>query len=702
VKMLAQCLVVLVACLVAAGCAHTPVNENLALHQGEPIEGAQGVTFDGTAFRLPDGTTIPRDDVKKLSFQRAEQDAGPSGDSQGEKGLSPEAQAMLERGRKMAEQFPGVGGVILLDDGQFIYRKDGTTFYRYHFAGLVLKEDMKAWAQFSSGFTEGRSRVNVVAARSVAPDGTVHTLPPEALRVASPSEGMQFFNPSRKSLSGVIPGVEVGSVVEYIYEYDNYNPEDSRLFVPGYYFQSTEPVVFSRVAIDVPKDITFNYMTRHFGDDPRKEPVIEKTGKTARYTWTVEEVPPLVQEPRMPPQSDIVPKMEGSIFKSFEDVFSMQRDLQLSRMKLTPEIQAKVDEITAGAGTSDEKLARIYHWVQENTRYISIKGSLGSGLSGHTAQETFENRYGDCTDKAILFGAMCKAVGVTSYPIILTTNDSGTGVTEIPTLDGNHCISEVIREDGSSMYLDSTAQNFRYPYFRADDHGAIAVNSVRGDLQPIPVPPPSDNQRDSKLDVVLAANGDVLVKTRNRYNGNTEAGIRSFWKRVREDERALRMTEYVNSINPGAVLTDFTLSDVANLSEQLAMSIDYALPGHAIRAKDLMYMRVPTLERDYPEVALDTRRFPIQYMTTEERLLAIDIHLPKNFRAKWLPPPLKISSAYLEYDGAYKEADGIIRFHQTFRRLKRKIPAEDYPAYRDALRAIAAFSKKEIFVTEEG
>ena len=39
--------------LVCAGCAHVPVNENLTLFQGDPIENVRGVTFDGEAFEVP-------------------------------------------------------------------------------------------------------------------------------------------------------------------------------------------------------------------------------------------------------------------------------------------------------------------------------------------------------------------------------------------------------------------------------------------------------------------------------------------------------------------------------------------------------------------------------------------------------------------------------------------------------------------------
>ena len=677
------------------------MTEELSRYQGDPVTSNQGITFDGQAFTVPGQAPVSRNEVQSVFFHGEKGNDSLVLAESTNQSLSPEAKTLLPRAVKLGAQYPGASGVVLLDDGEFVRHKDGTDLYRYHFAGLVLKEEMKSWAQVSMSFIEGRSRVRLLYALAVGSDGTVHSLDDNALKTGSPSEEMQFFNPNHKVRSGVIPGVDVGAVVEYVYEYENYNPEDPRLFSPGYVFQGEEPIVLSRVRIDMPTEIALHYVTRQWTEPEKAKPVITENDGIRSYRWQMEDVPPLTKEPMMPPEHDLVPILETSIFKDWAEVSELLRKLQLARLQSTDAIKKQVETITKNASSLEEKIALLYYWVQENTHYISIKGSLGAGFSGHTAQETFENRYGDCTDKSILFCTMLKNIGVEAFPIIVTTNDFGNSITEIPTLGGNHCISELC-VNGRNFYLDTTTEDYRYPYVRADDHGVTAFNAIRGDLKTIPVPPPADNRRFSHMDLALDAKGNVTAKTRNEYNGFYEAGIRGYWKQVRDTDRKLRMTEYVNSLSPGAVLQDFTLNHLEDLSKPLTMAIDFALPGHAIRAKDLMYLRMPTLERDYPEVALETRRHPIQHMTTEERSLEMDLTLPAKFHAKWLPPPLNIDSPYVAYHAGYEERDGHILFKETFQRLQRIVPVADYPAYRDALRQIAAFSKQEIFLTEKG
>jgi transglutaminase-like putative cysteine protease len=671
----------------------------LKLYHGEEIRTDNGLTFDGEVFAVPGHPPLPREAVQSVEFIGATSAGRAEGTDTGGAMTALTAE-LLPEAQALAAAHPGVGGVIIVDDGVFIFREGGTSLYRYHFAGLILKEEMKGWAQIAAGFTQGRSAVHLLYAHAVSPDGIVTRLEPENLHVTSPSEDLQFFNPNQKLLSGVIPGVAVGSVVEYAYESEQYNPEDPRLFSPGYYFQSTEPVVFSRARVELPPDVPFQYVTRNWPADAQGQPERSEENGRVSYTWSLRNMPPLSSEPYMPPQNDLVPMMEGTIFETFDEVYGLQRKLQETRLKLTPAIAEAAEKITAGAETPEEKLAALYHWVQTNTRYISIKGSLGSGLSGHSAQETFENRYGDCTDKAVLFATMCQAVGITSYPVILKTTDAGTAVTEIPTLSGNHCINEV-ELDGRSFYLDTTAQDYRYPYFRADDHGAIAFNAIRGDAREIPVPPPSENRRFSHLDIVLSAEGNAEVVARNEYTGGIEAGIRGFWKNRREDERDLLMAQYVNEISPGAVLEGFELSDLHALDQQMGMTLTYRLPYHAVRAKDLLYFTIPTLERDYPEVSLESRSFPIQYLTTEERVLEVDVTLPAGWKTEWTPEPLEFATPYLAFTARYTQQGDVLQYRESFQRLQRIIPVDAYEEYRDALRQIAAFSKQEVFLALE-
>ena len=66
--------------------------------------------------------------------------------------------------------------------------------------------------------------------------------------------------------------------------------------------------------------------------------------------------------------------------------------MQKERIAVTPKIRDVVAGITDPSAPLEDNVARLYHWVQKNIRYISVKSSLSSGWSGHPAASADNSR----------------------------------------------------------------------------------------------------------------------------------------------------------------------------------------------------------------------------------------------------------------------------------------------------------------------
>ena len=141
-----------------------------------------------------------------------------------------------------------------------------------------------------------------------------------------------------------------------------------------------------------------------------------------------------------------------------------------------------------------EIAAALFHWIQKNIKYVSIKSSLSSSWTGHPAIETFENKYGDCTDLSILYSAMLNYAGITAYPVIVQTNDAGRLITEIPIPYGNHCITQIKFAD-KILFIDPTSETYRYPFLREDDNAVGFVNYITGEIGKTPLSPAKHNYK---------------------------------------------------------------------------------------------------------------------------------------------------------------------------------------------------------------
>lgn len=655
--------------------------------------------LQGDTFRV-NGHKLARGDVRLV---RRLVEAGEARERV--EGFAPLTDAELNRYRQRAleaaNKHRGAESVLCLDHGQDTLAPGGRQLYRYHALVLVLKEKGRSVADLTLGFREGRSRVRVHFARSISPDGRSQRLQPTDLKVSTPKQGSQFLDTRRRTLSGRIPGVEVGSLVEYAYEYDYYNPDVPDYFFPNFYFQGAEPVLDSVLDVRLPAGRKLNWATPNMPPKAR-EPKRRREGPRDVYRWELHDVPPIVPEPMMPAREDVVPSVQCSLFFDWRELHERTGRYQRERMRVTPEIAALARKLTKGAKTDDRKLAAIYYWVQRNIRYLSIKASLSSGWAGHPAAETLRNAYGDCTDKAILLASLAKAVGVKAYPAVVKTNDSGRAMVEIPVPDANHCIN-VAYPGGRRIFLDATASNYRYPYFRADDHGVKAVIHVTGQILDVPVPPPQDNMRQSDQELWLEGDGTARAVERNAYTGTYEAMVRGFWRSVPPRLHGPMMQQYLQRRCPGAQCTGFRLGDLEDLGKQLRMEIRYRVPQAATFSRDLYIVAPPGFERRFPEAALPSRKFAIERMTTQEYRTTIKVHPPEDHEPVGVAEPLVIHGKHLWYEGRVERSgDGALLIHESFQVLTRVVPPRDYAEYRAQASRIAAWTRLRFVFRKKG
>jgi hypothetical protein len=666
--------------------------DRLELYSGATVVTPE-IRFEGGRFITRD-SSIARESVKRLVFET------PAGTAESKAKTFGDVLPLLARAKQAGAQFPDAGGVILLDEGNYTLHPDGTRDYQYHFQGLVLKDKTKGWANVQLYFEDEESKIVDVRGRTIKTDGRVIPLDPTTAKIVKPSEGGVFFGKGNW-LTFSLPEVEEGDIVEYSYTENEFNPWDRNVFDPSWNFQSDEPALVSRVKITVPKDqeLVFKGSSMPPG---QAEPKIEVAGQTRIYVWQQNDVLPLVPEPGMVPRGDAVAKIEASNQKTWDYLYDWYSKFQVPRMAITPEIIKLAEGITKGASGPDDLIARLYHWVQQNIRYISIKGAAASGVSGHPASQTLKNGYGDCTDKAILFATMLRAAGITAYPVYIGTNDESAMLNPaIPSFYGNHCIDEVHLGD-KTFYLDATGSYSRYPSFWSADQGVYEVNAQTRTVELIPVPKPEENLRLYEYQIELDTAGTAVVDYQSSYTGDWEAGVRGYYQGYGEKEWPQIFANQVKDITPYSQLIDYRFENLSEIDKPFKLELKYKLFSYPQRAGAMMIFKLPEVagRYDFPEVGLNERHYDIGYETSEEIRDRLTVGIA-GLTVEYLPLPIKISCPYGSYEAAYEFVDGELRFNDDFRRGVRIIPASDYKTYKDFIDRVIDYQKERVLLKRQ-
>lgn len=190
---------------------------------------------------------------------------------------------------------------------------------------------------------------------------------------------------------------------------------------------------------------------------------------------------------------------KGSL-KNWSDLGNWVNGLNDGKDILPEATIKRVKELTADCKSDQEKVQKIYEFMQQKTRYVSIQIGIG-GFEPFDASTVDKTSYGDCKALSNYTKALLKAVGIKSnYCIIRAGSDADEIDESFPSSRFNHAIVCVpLLKD--TLWLECTSQ--RLPF------------GFNGDF--------TDNRKTLLID----GENSKLVKTRS-YSIDENCKIRNF------------------------------------------------------------------------------------------------------------------------------------------------------------------------------
>ncbi|MBP7634038.1 DUF3857 and transglutaminase domain-containing protein [Candidatus Ozemobacteraceae bacterium] len=665
----------------------------LTLLNGETVD-ADELLLESATFSLRIGSETvhhARETVRDISFSARKRE---------ETALATEAAdllPLLNRGRECLAKYPDAPSVTVLDELDYRLRPDGTnrTFVRQVL--LLAKEESLGAAEVGIGFDPNRERVRLIHARCLTPDGSVHSVSPDQIKVTKASSGGEYYNPYQ-TMSFTIPEAEVGCMIDYAYETEEYNPFDRKLFEGRSFFQDSNPVVESLLTVRVPKGTPLYHVAPQCPPDKAQPAVRDEDGETV-HRWHFTDMPPVISEPMMPPWREIVPNVAFSIQKDRTYLWDRLTPMFEKRFIVTDIVKAQVEKLTKGATDIHDKIARLYRFCQQDIRYISIKGSLAANQVGRAAEETLKNRFGDCTDKGMLLATMLKCLGIEAYPVGVRTNDAGKAIREIGIFDDNHCITEV-HLASEVFYLDSTASDYRYPALRSDDHDVSVDNAQLRRINHVPLPPPEGNSTLTTRTLTLSPDGSLRIESATIATGTGEASLRGWIRSLKPEEFERHTRGSIGAISPNYTLEVATHSHPLDFSRPFMLGSTYTLHRFAPRSGSYMIFEVPGLRLRFPEVGLASRTYDISYGTTSLRADEITVKLPAGFTVKYLPAPVSVETPWVRFSSKYTQTGDTIVLSRRTAVTARRVPVAEYHRLKQALEKISQSTEERIFLEE--
>ncbi len=599
--------------------------------------------------------------------------------------------------------YPDESVVLLLDDGVVRIEPDGRSTRTYRQVVQVLKDDaIEAEAEHILSYSPGHQRLRINWMRVVKPSGEIVSDKPahEQESDVPASIGDPVYS-DRKVHRVSLSGVAVGTLVDYSYTIEELKPYRAGDFFDSWSVSAGTLVKRSRYLVDVPDGFNPVIRERNLSFARR-----EARGHGRHvYIWATSDVPHVKGEPYAADSNSVMMSVAVSAPTSWNDIAHWYAGLARDRYHTSPTVDRKVRELVAGAKTMDDTLRAVQRWVAQDIRYLSIALGL-SGYQPRPPDSVVQTGFGDCKDKATLFVAALKTLGLTAYPVLLSSDgDAVRGMPSISQFD--HAIAAVERP-GGYLFVDLTSELTPLGSLPYAEQGAFALvvrSDGSGDEVTLPADALDRNRSEAHLVGTLDEDGLFDGRFENVSSGIDQYTLRrAFEEPLDSTKRANLMRSIASRLFPGSAGDSLDAFDGKDLRATPHMSMHIEHGKATSSSGDTEIFAIPFGSMEGLATAADeveargTRHFPIdaeRVFGASTSVTEMRVTLPPGWKAR-LPKNVNATSAFGSYSSEYAQDGRELRITRRITGAKGVYPPERVGELVSFFRAVAKDDAKFI------
>jgi hypothetical protein len=460
------------------------------------------------------------------------------------------------------------------------------------------------------------------------------------------------------------------------------------MFLPTWRAIETELMSVQQTSFRIqhPADVEILYKAFNYPDAPQKT----ADGSSVVLTWQLQGLRARSAEPYAPPWFELTPSVFTAM-KEFEmggyagsnaswEAFGQYvYSLIKGRDQLPPDLAAKVNELVAGKTDTYEKVAVLYKYLQENTRYISIQLGIGS-WQPFDAAFVHTKKYGDCKALTNFMMAMLKHAGI---PSIYSVIKSGSGITHLlsdfPSSQFNHVIL-CVPNHNDTIWLECTSNTLPAGYLGkfTCNRPALLVKETGSQLVRTPHYSSLQNMQVRRVNARLLPDGTLKCESKTIYSGLQFDDVHSMLHRLPRDKQKEVLQR---SINLGTYeIVDFNYEEhpgrLPTVDEKLKIA---ALNYAQVTGKRLML--VPNVLSRYNwRLSKDsTRQFDIVFTYPFCDVDSVSIEVGEGYRTESLPKPVKLETEFGSYESSTELRGTTLHYYRRMQRQEGRYPASKWP-----------------------
>lgn len=591
---------------------------------------------------------------------------------------------------------PGSSAMIL---ERQVYTDDEKRIQTEWIRVKVFTEAGRANADVEIPYLAKSTSIEGIRGRTVQPDGTEITFNGAVFdKIIAKYKRLRY-----EAKAFTLPGVEVGSVIEYAYtmRWEERLPDYVRnptgyIFQAGWTIPTTtwtiQQQLFTRHAVFVLRPVKGGRLDFAKVRLPDNGPSQQSDG-TVRME--VNNVAAIEEEEHMPPESVMNSRVHfyytvGYVGDYWREFGKLQAERAEKFIGKTHFLEQAANEIAPPRDPPETRLRKLYARVQQ-VRYLSYETSKTEKevrrehmAENKSAEDIFRHGYGYGNEVNFLFTALARAAGFDAS--IVQVVDRASAAFEQQVLDGSqlNAMIVLVRLSGENLYFDPASRFCPYgmvPWFESDTKG-VRWDKLGGDVLEVRSPVTSaiertaelrllpDGSLEGTLDLVFA--GQEALDWRLLAADEDEAGRR----KLLEDE--------IQALTPlGATIDIDSVTGWQDAEQPLRIKCRL----HALRFAVFTHKRMlfPTAvlqaSRKNPFAHLN-RVHPVYFSHGYSELDKVTISLPTGYRLEAMPSETDYRTSFATFKAKQTTEAGFVRLERQAMMTDYYFPVEYYGSLR--------------------
>lgn len=526
---------------------------------------------------------------------------------------------------------------------------------------IYTERGREKYSKFDIPYAKGM-RIKDLAARVIAPDNTITEIRKEDIfdREIFKADGVKV-----KAKSFAVPNIGPGVIVEYRYK------------------EAIEDAGANGMRLQLQRDIpvqTLSYYYKPYNDRSPSYQTYNLKGtefvkdKKGFYLATRQNVPAFKEEPRMPPEDSVRPWMllqGASISYLSASPFSYSYTIKIPGIpslywgavgtersgvvkamnKSNKDIKKLAEELTVGAATAEEKLAKLYEYCQTQIKNTDYDTSLTdeqrrklpevNSLSDVIKRKSARSQYID-----MLFGSMASSLGMETR---LVYSGNRANMLFDPSMTNENLIhfTGVAVRVGDKFKIYNPCTPFIGPEQLAwNEEGVWAL--LIGEKNYEWVQTPYSDYRKSKMKRTgkfkLSEDGTLEGTVNVAYDGQFNILYKMENYDETSDKRVENLKNEIKAQMTNAEISDVVLENADTSMKPVAYSYKVKIPNYAQKTGKRLFLQPGFFKYGAsPQFSAANRKYSIYFRYPWSEQDEVEIEYPKNFSLDSADSPAVIS-----------------------------------------------------------